>query len=286
MRKRLFLFALMLSLLLSGCVLRAAETGNNELLVYRLDKSGGLVAESIRAVEGESSLQTLSRALNNAPHTEGLKNAFPSGVWIEGCTYNSGHARISMNEGYLALSGLDKTIANQTIACTLLRLDEVLTLDILQDGKAMVQNLTTDRVMLADAQSEGCEHMVKLFLPDFQEPGLFTETAVLNLDGTKEIWELAVQTLMERLDCLPEGTALRAISCTDGVCTLSLSQELYTTEPELAYNARLVIGSFVNTLCYLSEVDQVIICVGDTPLVSYGFFITTWPMSYDHNLLR
>ena len=78
---------------------------------------------------------------------------------------------------------------------------------------------------------------------------------------------------------------LQDIRVEDGLCTVQLSREFYTTEQDLARKARLIIGAFVNSLCYLSPVEEVTNCVGDKPISSYGSYLTQWPMRFDSNLL-
>ena len=285
MSKHLVALLLALSMLLSGCAWKTDGSEEKELVVYRRGADGGLVEEGIPAVEGELPLNTVVRALNMPPAEEGMANAFPAGVWVEGCSLEAGRVQISMSKNYRGLSGLDKTITDQTIAFTVLSLDQVYAVDIIQNGETFSRRLTADDAVLSDVHSKSGERIVKLFLPDFEQLGLAVKTVKLPVDGSREMWELVAQELLAQPDVLPKGTQIQRISCEEGLCVVQLSPEFYTTEPELAHKARLIIASFVNSLCYLEAVEEVILCVGETPISSYGAYHTVWPMRFEANLL-
>ena len=285
MRKSFAVCLLALCLLLCAC----GEGDGHEMgerVVYRLNEQKSFTTESVELDAEDDALETLVRALNTPAYAEGLQRVFPADVWIRGCTIQYGHARVEMTEPYLQLSPREQTLCDYAVTYTLMGLDEVIAVDILQGSRVLRYGLTADNAVLSDSGSGSGSCVVKLFLPDFEDPGLVSRSVVLELDGETELWELTARALLEELDCLPAGTQLRSISCEEGICTLSLSQELYTTEPELGYNARLIIGSFVNTLCHLTEVEQLIIRVGGEPIVSYGSYITFWPMSFDRSLMQ
>ena len=290
MRKRLLAAAAACCLLLGGCVFHTASTGSDGAAVYRIQTGGEesgfvLTAEYLPIAQGETELTVIVRGLNSPSGSQGLKRAFPEGVEIHGCTVEKGRAQVTVSESYGELEGTDRVLANYAIAYSLLRLDQVLAVDIWQGTQLVEYGLTADGAVLADTGHTPCQRIVKLFVPDFEQAGLVSQTALLTTDGSAEIWELAARELLSVLDSLPEATSLRSIQCEDGLCTVNLSQEIYTTEPEHGYAAKLILGAFVNTLCYLPEVEQVTIQVGGTPIASYGSYIPDWPMRYDASLL-
>lgn len=274
--------------LLCGCLLRPGAEQEPGLCVYRLDAEGrgsaALRAEPVKAAGGESECDCLARCLNCEPEDETLARVFPEGVTLLSCRVEGGRAVTDMSPEYAALAGVERTLCDAALTYTLWRLDAVTAVDIYCAGAPLRTGLRADQAELADGLYAPGERMIKLFVPDADGERLVSRSLVDSSGGSAA--EAAVNELLRALDEVPDATSLVSASVSGGVCTLDLSEELYTTEPESAHASRLVIGSFVNTLCFLPEVERVVIRVGGAPIGSYGSWTTVWPAGPDWSLVQ
>ncbi len=285
--------ALALCLLLCGCVI--SQSGERESVsVYRLCEPGvysgseSLMPEQVYLSAGESELQAVVRGLNSPSQDGALRSAFPGDVRILDCRLARGCAQIYMNREYLLCSGVERVMADYAAVYSLTALDQVTSVDIMYDETCLAHGMTAEDAAAADTLYAASERQVKLFVPDMEALGLRSRTEYVTADGEHESYELVLNALISALSregILPERTSVRSVKTRDGVCTVNLSEELYTTEPEYGYAARLVIGSIVNTLTYLPGIDGVSVQVGGVPMASYGSYITVWPMHFDENLM-
>ncbi len=286
MRRKFLPIAAALALL-CGCLLRSAAAEEAGLCVYRLDagvgSSAALRAEPVAAAGGESETDCLTRCLNSEPEDETLARVFPEGVALLSCRVENGRAVADMSPEYAALTGVEKTLCDAALTYTLWRLDAVTAVDIYCAGAPAQTGLRADFTELADGLYAPGERIIKLFVPDAGAEHLVSRSLVDSSGGSAA--EAAVNGLLRALDEVPDATSLVSASVNEGVCTLDLSEELYTTEPESAHESRLVIGSFVNTLCFLPEIERVIIRVGGAPIGSYGSWTTVWPAGPDYTLI-
>lgn len=284
--RKIFPLALAFTLL-CGCLLRSASAEEAGLYVYRLAAGGSgsaaLCAQSVTPDPGESETDCLVRSLNSEPGGETLRRVFPEGVRLLSCRVENGRALADMSPEYGALTGVEKTLCELAAVCTLYRLDAVTAVDISCAGIPVQTGLRADSAELADAQYAPGERLIKLFVPDADGEYLVSRSFV-DASGASAP-EAAANALLRALPEVPDAASLVSVSVSEGVCALDLSEEFYTTEPESVHASRLVIGSFVNTLCFLPEVERVVIQVGGTPIGSYGSWITVWPAGPDWSLI-
>lgn len=273
--------------LLCGCLLRSGTAEEAGLYVYRLSAEGrgsaALCAQSVTANEGESETDCLVRCLNSEPGGETMQRVFPEGVKLLSCRVGKGRAVVDMSPEYSGLSGVEKTLCDLALSCTFCRLDAVTAVDISCAGVTVRTGLRADSAELADTQYAPGERIIKLFVPDGSGEYLVSRSCVDSSGGSAA--EAAVNGLLRALDEVPDATSLVSVSVSEGVCAIDLSEEFYTTEPESVHESRLVIGSFVDTLCFLPEVERVVIQVGGTPIGSYGSWTTVWPAGPDYSLI-
>lgn len=288
--RRFLPLAAALALLLGGCLLRHDPAEDGGVYVYRLrtEQSGednrALCAERVQPLEGESLTECLTRALNSEPVEENYVRVFPEGVELLSCRMGNGRAVAEMSPGYRRLDGVDRVLCDYALVCTLFRLDPVTDVEISCAGAAVQSGLRPDRVELGDAQYGSGERIIKLFVPDDGGESLVSRSFVITR-GAEDAAAAAVRQLIVSLDEVPDTTALKSLSVSEGLCVVNLSEEFYTTEPESVHTSRLVIGSFVDTLCFLPEVERVVIQVGGAPISSYGSCVLTWPAETDESLI-
>lgn len=285
-----FCAACALLALLSGCLLRSGVSEGVGVYVYRLrtahngEDNRALYAQLVLPGEGESEVDCLVRCLNSEPGSETLERVFPEDVKLLSCRIENGRAQADMSPEYSRLNGVERTLCDYALVYTFCRLDEVTAVDISCAGKTVQTGLRAESAELADAQYGPCERIIKLFVPDGSGEHLVSRSFV-SAQSTDSAAEAAVRQLLLSLDEVPDATALVSVNIADGMCVLNLSEEFYTTEPESVHTSRLVISSFVDTLCFLPEVERVVIQVGGRPINSYGSCITVWPMEFDGSLI-
>ncbi len=282
--------AAVLLALLSGCLLRSGASDGGGVYVYRLrtlhsgDDNRALYAQLVLPSEGESAEDCLVRCLNSEQGSETVERVFPEDIKLLSCRIENGRAQADMSPEYNRLNGVERVLCDYALVYTFYRLDEVTAVDINCEGKTVQTGLRADFAELADAQYGPCERIIKLFVPDGRGENLVSRSFV-SAQSTGSAAEAAARQLLLSLDEVPDATSLVSVSVSDGLCVLNLSEEFYTTEPESIHTSRLVISSFVDTLCFLPEVERVVIQVGGRPINSYGSCITSWPMEFDGSLI-
>lgn len=288
--RRFLPLAAALALLLGGCLLRSGQSEDGGVYVYRLrtEQSGednrALCAERVWPLEGESVTECLARALNSNPESENFGRVFPEGVELLSCRIGNGRAVADMSPEYAALEGVDKVLCEYALVYTLFRLDAVTDVEIRCEGTAVQTGLRPERAELADAQYGPGERIIKLFVPDEDGECLVGRSLVITRE-TQDEAAAVVRQLLLSLDEVPDTTTVESVLVSEGLCVVNLSEEFYTTEPESVHTSHLVIGSFVNTLCFLPEVERVVIQVGGAPISSYGSSVLIWPAGPDESLI-
>jgi germination protein M len=287
MKNRLILPLVFILTLLCAC---ARDSGGNDgtVAVYRLSCEGEgktLVSEQVALREGETPLEAVVRGLNSEPESPELEKAFPDGAFIEDCYIRNGRAQVHVSEGYGSLTGLERTCADYAMACSMAMLDEVCMADIILGSHVLEYSVRADNVLFGDRLCGATQKICKLFLPDDEMQQLESRTLVIS-SGAGTMAEQVASKALEALDAVPDSTRLLSASVENGVCTLELSEEFYATEPASAQRARLVIGAIVDSVCFLADIDSVIILVNGAPITSYGGYATEWPAKFDSSIVR
>lgn len=282
MRKKILPLLLVL-LLLTGCLYRGAA-GQEYVEVYYLGETGTLTAKQL-PLHGRDRLEMLIEALNGEPGENGLYRALPNGVDIISCNVERGRAKVQMTKGYTELEGIEKTLTDYAVVCSLVGLDEVMAVDIFSSSHLVEGGLTANDVVMADTEFGDCEMIIKLFLPRPDFTALVSCTEKVTLRAGKSYEETVVRLLLEHLDMVPDAARVLSAAVNSGVCVVNLSEELYATEPEGAAAARLVIAAIVNTLTYLPNVSSVVLRVNSRMMTSYGGYSTQWPAYFDETII-
>lgn len=282
--KRLIFPVLALSLLLSGCAIKAAKP-QNVIRAYCCDEGGALGRYTAPVQEGQSALEAAVGELNSGEHIPSGSPAMPEGVYITSCRIIRGRAQLHMNDAYMELENVEKTVADYAMVYTLFDFDEVLSVDIFCGSRIVSHGMTALNAELYDAGSEGAAEPVKLFLPGNDQPSLRPCTDYITVKRDESRAYQAAQLLLSRLDDVPDGTRVISAEISSGECSLDLSEELYAKEPDSPAQARLVISAIVNTLAYLPEVDSVTVRVNGLLMTGYGGYATAWPAEFDGKII-
>ena len=271
--RRILAAALALAIFLTGCGQAEPKSPPERegYGVYRIsgdgmESGGGLLGQERYVIpEGEDVLTALTRALTAEPLTDGLRSPFASGTEIISHKLENGELILKMNSDYLKLEGMDKTIADYSIALTLCMVQGVRAVSIYAGGVCYAKGLTAEDAVTEDITSP-FEKRIALYFPDEENRYLVREYHTMYesaIDSYESIERYVVEKLMDgpitpRLRrVLPEGIRIRSISTSDGVCTVNLYSGFAESVQEGLMSERLAVYSFVNTLCSLSWISKV-----------------------------
>lgn len=289
MKRRLLTLGCALGLALAACspadFQESAPPRREEYEVYYSamgdEQAAAAVGCAYRAVSGPV-ISGLMSALLTEPDESGLSSPFPAGVRLLSWSLEEERLHLNLSEQYGGLTGMELTLADSCIALTFCALDQVESVYITVEGREIpyrrTQVLSGQDVLLTGAEEEPVYLGVNLWYPRSQGDGLGVEyRQVLKNEGDSSAravlaaWLEGPQYDSLRA-CAPEGTALRAVSVAEGICTVDLSAEFAANAPADARSARLLVYALVNSLGELDSVEAVrILCQGE-PLEAVGEF--------------
>lgn len=292
MKKR-YLALLACVLLISSCAWQNTdeeETIESPYVLYFQERNletaageGVLRREAADLIETETMdtsqiAETLVVELLAGPSDETLKRTIPAGTTLNALQIEGTRAIVDMSATYGLLSGIELTVADQSIALTLTQLPEILSVKILVLGEELAyrdkQIFTGRDVLLMPAGD--VVSTVNVVLHFLDEEG--------NLTGVKRTLELyegdtqvgAVVKAMENqtaekelLPAFPEGFRTRAVWLEEDVCYVNLSSKLEALLPEEA-RMDLALKALGKSLCSLDAVAEVRYLVDGEYVTYYG----------------
>lgn len=298
------LTALLLSVLVLSSCAPAAEEPEPEggyglwFAVSEDDERGGssVVARETRYWAEDPTAMELMEALLKGPESGGgLYSPFPKGVKVRGVEMNEDTATVQVNlsEQYGGLAGFQLTVADYCIALTLCQLPGVDTVRVLVDGESIPyrnrQDLRTGDVLLSGIGEEPDAFLAALYFPSRDGEGLTAEYRQVTRSGSSAA-EIVVTELLrgpsDTENCLsmPQGTLLRSMTVSKGLCQVNLSGEFLSNASSSEEQAGLTLYALVDTLCILSGVSQVRLLVEGESVPSYGGIVTDVPLSANFDL--
>jgi germination protein M len=301
MNKKLFLVAvIILSMLLTSCKSLTGEGASttDSLSVYRVLKknyqtSGELVrAERITVSEGDDYLQKAILTLNSPTEDPMLQRAFPDGVDIISSELENGMLSLTMTKEYLKLSGIEKTLADYCIALTLCELEDVVSVTIFVDGKAVATGLSEDDAMLYDAEAVPYEKLLRLYFPVKGGGYLSSEYHTLTVDIGVPIERYIIEELLRGpydnslYSGIPEGVSLISVSTEDDLCTVDFSEEFFDNRSVSSEDVALAVYSVVNSLTSLPEITSVKILIDGKTVDKYGDISLSEPLGRNEHITR
>lgn len=285
MKRRLFWLPAVLLLFFSGCIARSVAIPETTVKAYYVNEDAHgiciLTAMDVAVEAGENEFDAAIRAVGTEPVSELIHCALPEGVKILGGSIQHGRAKVELNSDYRKLNGMDRILANYAITTTLTRLDEIYAVDILCASRMIGEGLTPEDVVLSDVEYADSERTLKIFLPEDQGSSTLSCHSMIVSSSEKNPHEAVAKAVLSEMKGIPEGTRLLSAKVENGLCTLNLSEEFYTTEPESVLTAKLMIKALCNTMAYFSDVDQVMIAVNGETITNYGKYMMVWPMRFD-----
>lgn len=299
MKKR-YLALLACVLLISSCAWRGTETKSEAEAPYVLyfqerdlesaAGNGVLRREyaDLRETEGldsERIAKALVVELLEGPSDETLKRTIPAGTTLSSLRVEGTRVIVDLSSAYGLLSGIELTLADQSIALTLTQLPEILSVKITVQGEELAyrdrQIFTGRDVLLAPAGDVvGTVDAMLYFLNE--------EGALTAIRQTLDLYEGDTQTgavirAMESasedkglVSAFPEGFRTGAVWQEEDVCYVNLISKLAELLPEDA-RIDLTLDALGQALCSLDSVKEVRFLVdgeyspyyGSTPITGF-----------------
>jgi germination protein M len=278
--KKQYLVLLVVILLISNCVWQGTggepETEAPYVLYFQerdLENAVGdgvlrREASSLQETEGtdaEQIAKALVLELLEGPSDETLKRTIPAGTTLRSLHVEGTRAIVDLSNAYGLLSGIELTLADQSIALTLTRVPEILSVKITVQGEELAyrgkQIFTGRDVLLVPAGDVVGTVNATLYFMD--EEGMpVSESRTLDLyEGDTQV--SAVIRAMESapadkglVSAFPEGFRTGAIWTEDGICYVNLISGLAKLLPQ-EVRISVTIDALGKALCSLDSVTEV-----------------------------
>lgn len=278
MKRYAILLALALAALLSACGTEA-ETAPGLKLWFGPDPDRERLPAAYAEwpYREEETVPGLMAALLDGPPAEsGLTPIIPDGVELLDWSTEGRVVWVELSAPYAGLSGVDLTLADYSIVLTLTQLEGVdgVRITVSGGGQAFQDRPASypSDVIFSGAEEEPVEVTARLwFLQDGAEE-LVSERRTLRLTEDESPAQAVLEALIAgpeeegRSALLPEDLRVNSARVDGGICTVDLSEELMSAAPGDPRRQELIVGSIVETLCSLDQVEQVQILIeGEAP---------------------
>ena len=292
MKKR-YLGLLLLLILISSCAWYHPEEEQVEeppyVLYFRERNLSAAAGEGALRREGADLIDTtgmetqeiaeaLVIELLAGPADETLKRTIPAGTTLNSLRIERTRAVVDLSATYGLLSGIELTLADQSIALTLTQLPEILSVEITVMGENLAyrdrQIFTGRDVLLAPAGDVVSTVTAELYF--LAEDGSL-QAVKRNLDlyeGDTQV--SAVVKALESgpvekglVTAMPEGFRTRAVWLEDQVCYVNLSSHLAELLPE-DVQIDVTLQALAGSLCSLDSVVEVRFLVDGEYADHYG----------------
>lgn len=292
--KRTLLLLLCLSLPLSACAVKTSPDSGGSISVYRIispefQTSGELLqAVELPLAEGADPVAAAVEALAAEPMNDRLESPLSSNLRIVSAERSGSSVIIELNPSYYLLTGMDKTTLDSCLCLTMCSINGVERVVTRIGNEVIEENLRASDILLENTVKTSSEAKVRLYYPSNLR--LRYEYRSLSLEGEGSIERSVVEELLsgprsaELYPALPEGTVLLTVYTQDGVCTVSLSEDLAAACDEQPDNAPLWVYSVVNSLCSLSSVNSVKIIIEGASVQSLGSCDVSVPLTKNEKL--
>ena len=274
--------------LLAACV-PAPEPGAEGLRLWfaapgdRQSREVTAALGSVPYTGAESVPDLLTALLAGPPPDSELISLIPPGTELLSWSVSGRTAYVKLSDGYVQLSGIDRTIADYCVTLTLSQLSEVDRVELSAgDGDSRV--LRTGDVIFSGAEEEPVDVPASLYFQRTGSASLTFELRVFRLTEDETPARAVLEALIagpqdaSLVGLLPQELTVRAVWVDDGVCYADLSNALLAAMPDSPMEQELVITSIVDTLCSLDTVDQVQLLVEGEPLTAYGELDLSGPL--------
>ena len=298
--KRIISLFLILCLLvpLAGCGRNASQFPVT--FYYRRTETAygtadGIIAPELRDIRSEGHLASVLSVYLDGPISKDLESPFPRDTESLYWSLQQNTLRITMNEAFADMGGVELTIACACLAKTIFGISEVEQIQIQAENTTLGAEpfLTFSRtnVSLYDDSLNQSRADFTLYYSDRQRRYLITETVSVSLATENDLVRFLVESLLippegsGLISALPAGTKLLDYSLDDGTCTLNFSGEFEQNLWNRCESQRLALLSVVNTLTQLDDIHQVEFQTDGNLLVQYGLISIPAPLVFEENAI-
>ena len=252
-------------------------------ITYGTDES--VIGAEEREYDPQSmSLDDLLAGYFEGPASKTLSMPFPENTKVLNCQRDATTVILTMNEAYLRLSGINKSVADACLARTLLGCSGIERVTILASDGSMT-TLTQKNLILTDTGAQVQDTSVTLYFADAENRFLLPEQR-----STEPLEEAAIpRYIVEQLiagatqrgygNTIPTGTRLLGIETENGICTVDFSPEFLTNGPQTHLEERMTVYSVVNSLTELESISSVQIMVDGEVVEFFSRMSLTEPIS-------
>lgn len=297
MLKRLIALIMAACILLGGCAsqdMQKQSSGTATIYYTSAERQNSindpLVGVEITVVDEQSTIEAVLEALWSTPNNNELESAMPEELSFVRWENTQGKMTIELNDYYLDMSGIDKTIATAALVHTLCGLDGVDSLSIYVGENEIYSEMTKEDMLLYDKEADPYEREVKIFLSDEEGKYLYDYTYVYTVGGTEVIEQYVMDVLLGEelqegvVSYIPEGTKVNDIYVDDEVCTVDLSAEFYEGRPDSPVTERVIIYSIVNTITAIAGNKSVQFLINGEMLDYYVTIPLDEPLERNSNM--
>jgi germination protein M len=286
-----FFLASVILLLLAACVGGKDSSGDSELSVYRVIKSeylnsGELVrAEKLILDENADLVQSAANAFVSYPKDDETACALPEGVEITAAEQTGVVAKLTMNEAYRTLHGIEKTLADYCLTLTMCSLPDINYVSIYVGDEVVESRLSPDDIVLENTAVSADEVGVRIYFPNASGTGLGCEYRTVTLSDDSSAERLVMDALLSGPEsenlapALGADCVLLSVYTSGDICTVSFAEGFLSNESLSDTQIKLSIYSIVNSLTSLSEVTGVQFLIEGKPIQSIGGTDTSLPLS-------
>lgn len=290
--RRIIVTLLAVSLLLSGCGAKTAQSAEQDtqyslyFLRQDLEDAGGGDAvgcePSVLSREDEQDVSAQAEILMNellaGPSDGSLCSPIPNGTKLMSLSVVGSRAVVDLSGNYAALSGISLTLADYCITLTLTQLPEVRTACVTVRGQELAyraqQVFRARDVLLSSADDVVSTVTAMLYFAD-AEGRLQEEERELKLYEGDTQAEVLVEALQqgpeekELSSALPEGFSVQAVWVDDEACYVNLPSAALDHYPE-GTDLSSALTALSRSLCSLESVREVRILVDGERSDRYG----------------
>lgn len=294
MRRRIMIGIFALLLLLSACAVEnSPDAESGYISVYRLVKQGyrtsGSLIRAERLLCEDSQTETLVRgaayALMSSPESEELSSAVPGGVRIEDAVLNGRTVSVLMNDAYLELSGMERTVIDSCVVLTMCSIPGVDYVSFRTANHTSSKPFSSEDILLKNTLTSENIIELRLYFPKAEEDVLAAEYRRIALDEDISPERRILDELIKGPDSsrllpvLPEDTAVLSVYTQDGLCTVSFSEDFMSDRAYSPREISFAVYSIVDSLTCLSGVDRVQINVRNNAGQRLGDFDISQPFA-------
>ena len=280
-------FLLLLAMTACGSNTDATETAVPFYYLSRgadqLQAKEAIVAEP-RDV-GVISLRDFVDVYLSGPASEELISPFPTGTRVLGIQDTSDGLTIEVSGALFTLTGVDLTVATCCLSNTICAYTGRDAITVVDETDSIRLELKPDQFLLSRGDQTESSQTFTVYFADSQNRYLISETRNVILSRNETEAAYVIRQLLEGPQnsqlhpVLPEGTQLRQISVSEGICSVSFSAAFLENRSEDPYENYMTVYGVTNTLTNLENVDAVRFLVEGAPVDYYGIFPLDEPVS-------